>query len=511
MKYILAFCTLFIYSTSQVWASSEYGTQHSYSMKVPLRTAITAVDLDKDQAPEALIVQGTKGLHVLGKNMDWTFSARTTGAQPAVFSFTQEAPLTIALATLSEKEHTAHIILLDTTGKKYATWNVPAPVIGSLVAQDIDRDGVKELIMLTRHGQLVVLNSRGEPKAGFPQQLVPLSNRKLTRTFPSPTVGELDGIRSNGLEIIVATTEGTIFAFHSTRESLPRYPIQLNTPIRTSPQLGDINRDGKGELLLVTADGTVELRRPNGTSLPGFPFHIRQSVYANPVVYDLDQDGNNEIYIGTFEGQLVGINTQGQMLQGWPQNISHPITASLLLADVNGDTKIDVLAVSQKGSCYAYEAHGKQVEGYPIHTGKSVTHTPAMGDFLGSGHMSWIIPTLEKTLHIVEDKRSIPTAVHAVLPWGVYQGGAAHTGSVSHVRIPSSLQPKPEKKPNPKKASQPRIIRPKTPVLFPAPGPYQPNGQHCGCNSLDTMKHSPGGLILTWFIFVLGIVWKMRN
>ncbi len=124
----------------------------------------------------------------------------------------------------------------------------------------------------------------------------------------SPTIGDIAGDGSP--EIVVATLQGRLFAWHVDGRPVSGFPMTPHGPfgdtgrqdIGKSVILGDYDGDGKMEILM-TIGGSVGIIDGNGqmltkTSSAGQPFYYAKGLLMNnPVLADVDGDGQLELIV----------------------------------------------------------------------------------------------------------------------------------------------------------------------------------------------------------------------
>lgn len=173
--------------------------------------------------------------------------------------------------------------------------------IGSIpVAVDLDRDGKKEVIVVT--------NSSNNPN-------IPQSNLTVTK--------------SNG-------------------ESFINFPKEYNDTLLALAS-GDLNQDGFLDIVL-RSNGRIYAIDRYGNDLPGFPINYsdgKLNLLKSISIYDVDADGTLEIIVSQL-GQLCIFDKNGNIKAGWPRFFTGRMHLTPAIADINNDGKAEIVALTFK-------------------------------------------------------------------------------------------------------------------------------------------------------------------
>jgi len=202
---------------------------------------------------------------------------------------------------------------------------------GSPCVADLDHDGRAELILATTEGSVYLLSHDGEPRPGWPQQI-------NDGFYASPSAGDLDG---DGVdEIVLGGISGWIYAWELSGAPAAGWPVYPTPPgsggdasgdYFAAAALADIDRDGQDEVCIAAAQGLVWLLDSDGRARPGWPQSLPPgeqppnlgSVFVSPAVGDLDDDGTPEIVVASNGYRVHAWRTSGQVVRGWPVAIPH--------------------------------------------------------------------------------------------------------------------------------------------------------------------------------------------
>ena len=196
---------------------------------------------------------------------------------------------------------------------------------------------------------------------------------------------------------------------HHDKDLLPGFPRTLPGDGASSPQLVDLDGDGRNELVFATSDGIVHAMRPDGSELDGWPVRGDQAPFAHPGSHayasgevdpppgaflasvatgDLDRDGVPEVVGADWEGKLYvwsasgrrrwttetnpdfsgkPLSPFGNVRGGEPNRTQHGALGSPVIADLDGDGRPEIVLAGMDRHVYAWHGDtGKPVDGFPV-------------------------------------------------------------------------------------------------------------------------------------------------
>ncbi len=233
------------------------------------------------------------------------------------------------------------------------------PRDGAVVAADLDRDGIVELVVQVPSGVITILRPDGTRLPGWPRTFETLPQPAYPRGMPG--VGDLDGDGSR--DVVTCVVAGNdprrrsfLYAFRPDGADLPGWPVEVRSmagdgsSYSCSPGgalLADLDGDGLSEVVHGMSHGEVQAFDGDGTPLPGWPFRLgpdgygrMKEVNADLAAGDLDGDGRDEVILSEsgHEPRLVALSGLGRPVPGFPKGLSEIIDRQApAVADLDGD------------------------------------------------------------------------------------------------------------------------------------------------------------------------------
>jgi hypothetical protein len=202
----------------------------------------------------------------------------------------------------------------------------------------------------------------------------------VTKETPAGGLGLADFDHEGILEIVVATTGGTVYRITPDGGVAPGWPLHVSDAFHAPPAIGDIDGDSTPEIVIGSAEGVVHAWDAGGQELPGWPVALRYegfptgSIFGAAALEDLNGDGAREVCVGTSTGLIAVLDGKGHFWPGWPQVLppsTHPpnpagIFASPALADLDGNRFPEVIVATNAGVLYAWDGTGRAMRGWPV-------------------------------------------------------------------------------------------------------------------------------------------------
>lgn len=210
--------------------------------------------------------------------------------------------------------------------------NLEQSISTSMIAGDIDRNFWKEIIVGTESGHVYALRHNGAIVEGFPRQV-------SGQIHATPALGDLD---SDGYpEIIVPNGNYHVGVINSNGILMAEWPNEFdqytNHPVEylsASPIVADVDDDNDLEVLLATWDQNIHAWHHDGTPVDRFPLSLGGDVGSTPLVANMDSDPFLELVAASEDGFFYAweLPSQSNMV-AWPQYRHNPSLTGQLSND----------------------------------------------------------------------------------------------------------------------------------------------------------------------------------
>jgi hypothetical protein len=331
----------------------------------------------------------------------------------------------------------------DTNNRSH--YQVKEGVFATPAIGDIDGDGTNEIVFGDFAMWVRALHWNGQLKwATFIADTV----------WSSPALTKIPG--QNNLATVIGTdlgggnpeghlgcpqyyggylVRGFLLALDPNGNPIPGFPKCMDTPIWSSPAIGDLNKDGRADAVFGTNNYQENGQNVGGAQrihaidlwssfqggtwvddksisyLPGWPAYVSSSnarIFASPALGDIDGDGYDEVAVADIRqcgwdppnvwncGKMSIYNSSGVRVAdqdgGDPGAIqSYPFTGSPVIADVLGDSRPEALFGGGDAHIHAIDATWQVQRTYyawnvPFSPyGRQFRNSAAVGDLTGDG------------------------------------------------------------------------------------------------------------------------------
>jgi hypothetical protein len=276
-------------------------------------------------------------------------------------------------------------------------------VAGSPVIRDIDNDSIPEIIISATNGDIFIWQPNGD---GY-YRSDGLFARREGDNWDLNVASAQDLNRDGVFEIYVLSRSGIFYAFSTTDYDtdslaiiLPGFPDTLLGGTYYQPTAGNIGPSSDMELCLV-AENNLYLFDSELNIYPNFPVLLTSDVFiSQPMLIDIDGDSLSEIIL-TAGDYIYAFDYMGHSIPNYPIYFgkckqSHPVSAIL------NDTSFIFIGTGDL-DIKAYSIFGKKLNGFPIRTYDNFYSAPAINPGLltsidySSNSYLWHIKGLNKS------------------------------------------------------------------------------------------------------------------
>ncbi len=438
-----------------------------------MKNGVVSYDLNNDGQAETIATGNRGALNVYNTDGSLRYSVEGLSGSltvPAVGNVYGDGGKEIVAASYTEGKADNWVFIVDgPTGTLihaiYLQYNAPT----SVVLNDLDNDGLDEIILLTHAGaapeppkntRLWIWKSTGSEWTSFrtwPEEGYTFGDNY---SLGNPAVADMDN--SGTFSIIVSTQVKGLFCFHPADTSEAVW-------IKTAKQLADTTATGYLMAPLSLADldndGNLDILSASvknnklyavdrfGAALPGWETGIDIEVtdpwgHSSPaIIGNLDSDPEMEIvYVG--REHLYILEHDGSSKTGWPIEIEngssfyesgHGVLSpfnSPVLADLNQDGTQEIIFITAYGILHAIDSQTqKDIIGFPIDTNNDSqqAQSPMVDDIDRDGDLELLLIDSEGYLKIWDVPFKYGQSTE--LFWNQPYANVKHTGELTAQRI----------------------------------------------------------------------------
>jgi len=170
-----------------------------------------------------------------------------------------------------------------------------------------------------------------------------------------------------------------------------KWKFDSKTSLLAPPIICDFANTGQKNIVFGTNDGKIYSLDKDGAvkwvfdakeqvdqvELMFFDVETANSIQSSPNIYDLNGDGKKEVVFGSEMGVVYAVNHQGKAL--WKFKADGSVRGSVVIKDINNDGKAEVIFCSGDTHLYILSAHGELLQKHEI--GAQIESTPGtIGD-----------------------------------------------------------------------------------------------------------------------------------
>jgi len=224
------------------------------------------------------------------------------------------------------------------TIKKIWEYDSKSPIYSDIVCEDVNSDGIEEVMFITGDDVLTVLDIEGNllwKKRFEPNSIIEsmLGDKAKIKLFSSsPRCEDINGNRIK--EIIVGATNGRVYAL--TYDGNIIWEFVTGGPIHSTAEIADINNDGSYEIIIGSDDGNLYALNESGKVL--WKYNCGYPIRSKIVAYDIDDDGLMEILFGSESNSFYALDCRGK--QRWKFTTNGGVNGAVGIGNIGEEKKL---------------------------------------------------------------------------------------------------------------------------------------------------------------------------
>ncbi|NQV37997.1 MAG: S8 family serine peptidase [Candidatus Marinimicrobia bacterium] len=258
---------------------------------------------------------------------------------PVLANVDSDAELEIVFGTFeSGSSGKIYVINHDATDVPGFPVDIGEVIMAAPAVDDIDNDGLIDIIVGTWGNNIYALSADGSIKSGFPFATG-------NRINIAPSLANVSG--DEHLEIVAGSDDQNMYIINSSGTEILH--IETGGMIKSSPSFYDFNGDNYPEVLFGSQDSHVYAYDvENNQHVSGWPVNVNALVYSSPVIGDIDNDGEPDIVIGNYSGITV-LSLSGDIKANMPINFAANVESTPIIDDIDGDNDLEIIVGSSTG------------------------------------------------------------------------------------------------------------------------------------------------------------------
>ena len=282
------------------------------------------------------------------------------------------------------------VFISNNQGELLHSFSSNNQIWGSPAIADLNNDGTKEIIISSKDEQLYILDAEA--------QLIFQYNAGQY-LLGTPAIGNLDN--DMDLEIVFGgySNQGQIFAINMDGTNVEGFPVAINERIQRGVALADFNDNGLDDIVFGTDSGNIYLLHDNGEII--FNVEADNDVRCAPSIVNMD--GDHLILVGSRDDHLYAINALGEIK--FTYDTGDKIDGSPVIVEHNN--QVAIFFGSANGYLYAIDTNGNNLDGWPVDVGSSIESSPSIADFNGDDIPEIVISSSTNDLKIYNFNGSV--------------------------------------------------------------------------------------------------------
>jgi len=186
-----------------------------------------------------------------------------------------------------------------------------------------------------------------------------------------PILADISGSSRN--EVIFSTKNNSVFALATDGTVFLETSTESDQPIGP-PVVYDWYGNNQ-KVIMQAAGRRIYAWNSTGNLLPNFPIVMDETITTPITVTDVTRNGVAEVIVGTADRRLHILNSRGRAIAGWPQSTNSTITNKPLLTELNGQRSI---FVSSENTLHSWSINGQTRNGFPVFLDTQIHGAPSV-------------------------------------------------------------------------------------------------------------------------------------
>ncbi len=317
------------------------------------------------------------------------------------------------VTTLFDKK----VQVYDVSGKKEWSRKAGLFITGLPAIGNLDADPELEVVFTAYDQKIYAVNHDSTDVPGFPY----LTGQLL---HSGPSLADINGDGKDN--IIVASKGGQCLVLNSDTTPMTSWPVNGLGSIIAEPQV-ILGNDTSAVILVGNEGGDIYALNIDGSQR--FSVNGSGSIRTSPALYF--DGGEAFAFFATTTGNIykIDLNT-GDLVESWPKTIASQLYHSLTICDipVEGSMTPCILAMGNNGKLYTMDLNGNSVgNNFPLDTKYLSKSSPVLSDIDADGDLDIITGNYSGVT--VQDLKTIMGTNY----WPMHKGSADRRGSVSQM------------------------------------------------------------------------------
>jgi hypothetical protein len=259
---------------------------------------------------------------------------------------------------------------------------------------DIDDDGIKEVVLGYGEEVIAINGTNGELKARH------IATSAGATISSSPAICDVDD--DEIIEIIIGYGN-EIVAFNGSHGLLIEdWSYSTNGRVDSSPAVGNINKGAANEIVVGSNDGFLYALKGDGNEVWKYDTNHNR-VSSSPSIGNIDDDEDIEIVFGTTNNTVIALDGEGNL--EWEKQIDYTTVYeeifSPAIADLDNDGINEVIISSSNGKIYSLNGLNGDVI-WSISVGNSINSSPAICDIDNDNDFEIIVGSRDNNLYVID-------------------------------------------------------------------------------------------------------------